>query len=411
MQAQALARAPSRLVYLSPVPLGSFAQRPHHFVHWFHERFGAQVLWIDPGPSRLPRFSDWPRLLRWFRGAGPALGPDWQQAEWLQHARARVLPFEPLAPGRLLNRVLWRSLLRQVDAFVTPDTVLVMAKPCALSLHLAERHPQLPLVFDAMDSMPGFCTGVSRRWMEQAEAALAERADRLWASSHALAAHHASHHAHKTTLVLNGLSLPAPASLPAIHRPPRRSVQDRPVLGYLGVIDHWFDWDLLIRLAEQHPEAEVRLVGPVRHAAPRALPPHVRCLPAVPQHQVYEVLRGFDAGLIPFARDAVTEYVDPVKYYEYRALGLPVLSTRFGEMAERGRADGVHFFEDLLAPGALPQQGLQALLADRPDAQQTQAFCRAHHWGQRFEAVAASFTGAAQASRPASLDHSPGSVQ
>ena len=371
---------PSRLIYLSPVPLGSFAQRPHHFVHWFHERFGARVLWIDPGPSRLPRASDWPRLVRWLQGGGPALGPDWQKADWLEHAAARVLPFEPLAVGRLLNRLLWRGLLRQVDGFVTADTVLVMAKPCALSLQLAARYPHLPLVFDAMDSMPGFCTGVSRRWMEKAEAALAERADRIWASSHALAAHHARH-AHKTTLVLNALTPPADDAAAA----PLRAGNHRPVLGYLGVIDHWFDWDLLIRLARQHPEAEVRLVGPVRHAAPRPLPPNVRCLPAVPQHQVYDVLRGFDVGLIPFARDAVTEYVDPVKYYEYRAQGLPVLSTRFGEMAHRGKADGVYFLEDLAPAG---QVLLEQVLADRPDTQQTQAFRREHHWGQRFEALA-----------------------
>ena len=388
MRAQAHASLPSRLVYLSPVPLGSFAQRPHHFVHWFHERFGARVLWIDPGPSRLPRLSDWPRLVRWFQGGGPALGPHWQKADWLGHAAPRVLPLEPFAIGRLVNRWLWRDLLRQVDAFVTPDTLLVMAKPCALSLELGRRYPQLPLVFDAMDSMPGFCTGVSRRWMEQAEAAQAERADRIWASSHALAAHHA-HHAHKTTLVLNALTLPASTPGPSQSSDSPLAAGRRPVLGYLGVIDHWFDWALLLRLAGQYPEAEVRLVGPVRHAAPRPLPPNVRCLPAVPQHQVYEVLRGFDAGLIPFARDAVTEYVDPVKYYEYRALGLPVLSTRFGEMAHRGLADGVHFLEDLLAPVApAGTPALQALLAERPDPQQAQAFCREHSWANRFEAAA-----------------------
>lgn len=396
---------PSRLIYLSPVPLGSFAQRPHHFVHWFHARYGARVLWIDPGPSRLPRVADWPRLLRWLQGGGPALGPEWQDADWLEHAAARVLPLEPLALGRRLNRLLWRGLLRQVDAFVTPDSVLVMAKPCALSLQLAERYPQLPLVFDAMDSMPGFCTGVSRRWMQQAEAALAERADHIWASSHALAAHHARH-AHKTTLVLNALTVPASPADITVTRPQVRT--DRPVLGYLGVIDHWFDWDLLVRLAGQHPQAEVRLVGPVRHAAPRALPPNVRCLPAVPQHQVYDVLQSFDIGLIPFARDAVTEYVDPVKYYEYRALGLPVLSTRFGEMAHRGRTEGVYFLEDLLAQDMQTSVSpLQALMAERAGPQQTQAFCREHHWGQRFEAVAACFTGAGQ-TLP---DHSPGKVQ
>ena len=34
--------------------------------------------------------------------------------------------------------------------------------------------------------------------------------------------------------------------------------------------------------------------------------------------------------------------MDPVKYYEYRGMGLPVLTTRFGQMASRTRADGVY---------------------------------------------------------------------
>ena len=69
------ASAGMRLVYLSPVPLASFAQRPHHFVRWFHERFDATVTWIEPYPARLPRATDLRRLRR---PAGPPLGPDWR---------------------------------------------------------------------------------------------------------------------------------------------------------------------------------------------------------------------------------------------------------------------------------------------------------------------------------------------
>ena len=32
-----------QLVYFSPVPWASFAQRPHKFVEWFHARCGAIV--------------------------------------------------------------------------------------------------------------------------------------------------------------------------------------------------------------------------------------------------------------------------------------------------------------------------------------------------------------------------------
>ena len=40
----------------------------------------------------------------------------------------------------------------------------------------------------------------------------------------------------------------------------------------------------------------------------------------------------FDVGLIPFLKNRLTDSVDPIKYHEYRALGLPVVSTSFGEM-------------------------------------------------------------------------------
>ena len=237
-----ICRAPQRLLYLSPVALTSFAQRPHHFVNWFHQRFGAEVLWIDPGPSRLPRFSDWPRLLKYFRASGAVLGPEWRHESWVRHVAAKALPIEPYAWGRSINSVLWRDVLAQADAFVTPDTVLVLGKPCALSLALSKRYPQSRCIFDVMDYMPGFCAGVSRRWMIEIERLLALQADAIWASSHALAEHH-KEHAAKLSLVPNALTRP-PSTLT-----PLRS--QRPVLGYLGVIDRWFDWNLVVRLAQR----------------------------------------------------------------------------------------------------------------------------------------------------------------
>jgi hypothetical protein len=365
-------RSPLKLLYLSPVPLGSFAQRPHHFVHWFHERFGGEVLWIDPGPSRLPRWSDWPRLVKYIQAKGPELGTVWRDAPWLQHAAARVLPVEPYAWGRRLNQWLWRQLLEKADAFVTPETVLVLGKPCALSLALAKRYPKQRRVFDAMDHMPGFCSGTSRKWMVHAEQALAQQVDVVWASSHALADHH-RHRAKKVNLVLNALTQPPPSRT--------RSRSNGPVLGYLGVIDRWFDWHLVIALAKACPQAVVELIGPIHSAAPEPLPLNVRCLPPVPQHQVYEAMARFHVGLIPFANNDVTAYVDPVKYYEYRALGLPVLSTRFGEMTHRGALDGVYFWDQLTDR----ELDISALIASQPSEDAVKAFCEQNTWAHRFD--------------------------
>lgn len=362
-----------RLVYLSPVPLSSFAQRPHHFVDWFHRRFGAEVLWIDPGPSRFPRGKDWRRFLQLRR---PSLGPDWAQEAWLQQHSCLTLPMEPLGWGRLLNRFLRRADMLQIDAFVDANTWIVLGKPCDLALELCMRYPNNTTVFDVMDSMSAFSRGLASRWMAQAEAQLAECARWILTSSTPLQARFA-HHGYKVRKVMNGLSTPPPA----LTREPKPPGTGK-VLGYVGLIASWFDWDAVIRLAKLAPDFEIRLIGPCECAEPSPLPPNVQLFPAIAHAEVYAAMQKFSAGLIPFKVNALTEYVDPVKYYEYRALDLPVLSSRFGEMRHRTEADGVFFMDELTSPHALA-----SCLAHETSPILAEDFCVAHHWDTRFDAV------------------------
>jgi pimeloyl-ACP methyl ester carboxylesterase len=216
-----------------------------------------------------------------------------------------------LPAGRWLNAQLWRPVLNTIDRFVTPDTRIVLAKPCALSLELAHRYRGLDVVFDVMDHLSDFFQGQSRRWMRQAETRLAEEVRWIMASSTALTHNLAAHQA-KLRTVLNGLSLPPEhlAVEPDLATPP-----SQPVFGYVGTIDHWFDWEAVAQLAEENPQARVDLVGPCGHPPTLELPGNVRLLPAIPQHELHEVLRGFSLGLIPFRLCRLTQYVDPVKYY------------------------------------------------------------------------------------------------
>lgn len=361
-----------RLVYLSPVPLSSFAQRPHHFVDWFHRRFGAEVLWIDPGPSRFPRWRDWHKLSQLRE---PALGPAWAGETWLQCLDCTTLPLEPVAWGRKLNRLLRRADMRQIDAFVDANTWIVLGKPCDLALELCTRHPDNTKVFDVMDSMSAFSQGMASRWMAKAEGRLAEQANWILTSSTALE-HRFAHHGHKVRKAMNGLSTPPSRS--HTHRHHARHM----VLGYVGLIASWFDWDAVIQLAHLAPDAELRLIGPCECEVPHHLPSNIRLMPAISHDAVYAAMQEFSAGLIPFKVNALTEYVDPVKYYEYRALGLPVLSSRFGEMHYRSQEDGVFFIDDMDSPDALAD-----CLQEETSEQALETFRKAHHWDARFNAV------------------------
>ncbi len=361
-----------QLVYISPVPLTSFAQRPHHFVEWFHHRFNARVLWLDPGTSRLPRAADWRRL---FRREHSFLGPSWASESWIEHLVFPSLPLEPLALGRAINRYRWRKALLAVDSFVTTDTWLVAGKPCALALELGARYPRQSLVFDAMDSVPAFSQGRSNAWMQRAESELVQRANWIVTSSTALEQRFAAQGS-KVRKAMNGLDVPRVQVRDAI------ATHLKPVMGYVGVMASWFDWEAVIRLAVSRPDVEIRLIGPCEQMPNLRLPPNIHLLGAIAHDAVYEVMSEFTVGLIPFRINALTEYVDPVKYYEYRAVGLPVLSTKFGEMKTRGRQDGVFFFEDLCGD---PSE--DDFWCARATAEQIAEFCAVNSWGRRFDAL------------------------
>jgi hypothetical protein len=156
----------------------------------------------------------------------------------------------------------------------------------------------------------------------------------------------------------------------------------RPVLGYVGTIGPWFDWRLVAALARCDPALRIRLAGPAFAGPAVPLPDNVELLPASEHHAALRLMQGFSVGLIPFERTDLTAAVDPIKYYEYRALGLPVLSSRFGEMARREQEPGVFLVE---ARTGLAQQVRRALRhRDSDDA--IRLFQADNSWAARFDA-------------------------
>lgn len=85
----------------------------------------------------------------------------------------------------------------------------------------------------------------------------------------------------------------------------------------------------------------------VRVAHGRLPPPaNIKLLPECSHASAIAAMATFSVGLIPFKLNRLTASVDPIKYYEYRALGLPVLCTRFGEMALRDKEPGVWILDE-----------------------------------------------------------------
>lgn len=113
----------------------------------------------------------------------------------------------------------------------------------------------------------------------------------------------------------------------------------KPVIGYIGVISDWLDFELIRVLATNRPHYSFVFVGPLKTRLPPNLPDNVHFLGQYPYEQIPAVIRSFDVGIIPFLINPLTTSTNPVKVYEYLAIGIPVVSSDLPElrpMAESG---------------------------------------------------------------------------
>lgn len=159
-----------------------------------------------------------------------------------------------------------------------------------------------------------------------------------------------------------------------------------PVLGYAGGLDsRAFDVELVAVLAEKHPEWSLALVGPSTPSIRARLAPlpNVHLLGPAPYAEVPELLRACDVLLIPYRIGGLVDYVHPKKFYEYLALGKPVVATRLDAL------DGHEGSDDLLhlavGPDAFAKAVEAALLSTKQPGTGTRCRAMALHnsWSSR----------------------------
>jgi polysaccharide pyruvyl transferase CsaB len=102
--------------------------------------------------------------------------------------------------------------------------------------------------------------------------------------------------------------------------------ESKVTIGYFGYLSPaWFDWPLVSRLARRHPEWQIQLIG---YGAPdqiQRLPANISLIGERPQEQLGAIAASWNAALVPFKPGPVAHAADPIKTYEYLALGLPVV--------------------------------------------------------------------------------------
>ncbi|HAK95370.1 MAG TPA: hypothetical protein DCM87_10290 [Planctomycetes bacterium] len=170
---------------------------------------------------------------------------------------------------------------------------------------------------------------------------------------------------------------PRPADMP----PPSRRI-----VGFVGALYEWIDWDLIEYAARALPELEFVFVGPDdgRGQARRfASARNVRFLGRRAHDRVPAYVQAFDVCWVPFRGDRVGLAANPVKIYEYLALGKPVVSTPVADVDSFGAHIRVG-----LTPAEVVEHIRVALEETQAPAEARRSFARAGSWRARAQAYA-----------------------
>jgi glycosyltransferase involved in cell wall biosynthesis len=189
---------------------------------------------------------------------------------------------------------------------------------------LANAFPQSDVVFDRMDDLASFAGAPAG--LRVREDALLARARHIFAGGRTLF-ERCRPFGEKARLYPSGVDFERFARTP--HVPPHALYEhlDRPVCGYVGVIDERIDFAVLSAVAER--ALEVVLVGPVVKLEGVALPrrDNVHFTGQMPYDDLPSLLAGFDVAMMPFALGEATASISPTKTPEYLAAGKPVVTT------------------------------------------------------------------------------------
>ena len=104
----------------------------------------------------------------------------------------------------------------------------------------------------------------------------------------------------------------------------------KPILGYVGTLGEWVDFDILIQLAKAKPDWSIVMIGPVtskRFSSLMTGIPNLHWLGEKEYNELPAYLDVFDVCLIPFKVNEFTEKIYPTKFHQYLGAGKPVVSS------------------------------------------------------------------------------------
>lgn len=286
-----------------------------------------RILYIEPPVTLLSAFKDrslWFKWRLWLKGARKIT------ENIYLYSPPVVLPFGNIYPwvNRLNQRwlLLFAGKIARRLGFKRPVVWTYLPNSLTLARGLKPRW----LVYDCVDEHAEFTGLINREAVLSMERELLQASDIVFTTAGAL-------YEGKKPFARNIHLVPNAADVDNFSRadredtpvPPEIARLPHPVLGFIGVIHHWIDLDLIEYVASRRPHWSVAMIGPVGAGVSvdrLAALSNVHFFGHKDKEELPGYMKAFDVCLNTFKKNELTDRVNPLKLYEYLASGRPVVS-------------------------------------------------------------------------------------
>ena len=352
---------------------------------------GNRVIFVENTGVRTPtckdvrrlaqRFSNWRRNRRGFR----------ECRDNLFIYSPMVLPFPYSKPARWLNKkLLIKPLVRWMHAQDFRNPIIWTYLPTHTTIDIADSIEHKMLLyycvadFALLSDNPGELRAV--------EETIMKRSRIIFTPAKELADHcgRLNKNVHVFPNGVNTTVFDASRISPREAPPEDLRGLRRPVIGYVGGVHKFIDFDLLREIALLRPTWTLALIGPIQADTTRLeVLPNIRLLGQRAFSALPAYVAGFDACIIPYQVSAGTRTVCPSKLNEYHAMGKPVVSTGLPEvLAFNERNDGIVYVAS--DAGGFVRGIEDAMKADSPRLAQARIdSARRNGWAARIERMSA----------------------
>ncbi|MDJ0816377.1 MAG: glycosyltransferase [Desulfobacterales bacterium] len=250
------------------------------------------------------------------------------------------MPFERYSILRRLGRCIGFKYILQESEMIfgdKPPDVLWIYNPWDSVLFQNQRNPWLKVADwteDWTQFQPNVSKGVHQQ-MKDSQEKMIRWADIVFVVSEPLL--------HKAKKLNQNVHLVPNAALPEhfyadnwLHRevPEECKYLKPPILGWVGHIGNYFDFELTRLLAQAFPEGTILLIGGYSEKAISLKSyPNIRLLGHIPYGDIPNYIRCFDVCIAPYIKGLT---ISPTKLYDYLASGKPIVG-RFESVGKEER--------------------------------------------------------------------------